>query len=245
MFFHFTIFFYSLLYFFGLQMILSRDNLFFPISIALVIFSVFASKKLGKVWKASIVPVIFSLSTFSLLYLIDSALEKEIFIILVSFLFYLDLLAIWRLQDYKKDQTARGLLATSIMAAIFFFYASFYGIYLNFQISLWILMFLYFAVTVILSFRYFKFVSKDTRLVWSYSITLGMIIAEIAWVINFWPFGYLTTGVIVLMLYYVFWDLVQSYFLNLLSKKRVIANIIFFSLLVALVLFTSRWLPLV
>jgi hypothetical protein len=245
MFFHFTIFFYSLLYFAGLQIITLKENLFFPIASFLLILSIYLSKKFGKVWKAAIVPVIFSISSFSMLYLIDSFSEKEIFIIIVSLLFYLNLLAIWRLQDYKKDETARGLLAASVMAAIFFFFTSAYGIYLNFQIPLWIFMFLYFAITVILSYRYFKFVSKDVRLVANYSIALGMIMAEIAWVINFWPFGYLTTGVIVLMLYYVFWDLVQSHFLDMLSKRRVVANLIFFSLLIFLVLITSRWLPVV
>jgi len=62
---------------------------------------------------------------------------------------------------------------------------------------------------------------------------------ELIWTMNFWPFGYLTTGVIALILYYILWDLTQSFFLKLLSKKRVVANMIFFSALIVIILLSS------
>jgi len=69
--------------------------------------------------------------------------------------------------------------------------------------------------------------------------------AEIVWILNFWPFGYLTTGVISLIFYYVFWDLIQCHFFNMLSKKRVLGHMLIFGFLVAMVLSSTRWLPLV
>jgi hypothetical protein len=99
--------------------------------------------------------------------------------------------------------------------------------------------------TTLVSFQYFWLLKKDVRMVWSYSLVLGLIMTEIAWVVNFWPFGYLTTGVITLIFYYVFWDLVHNSFVGSLTKKRVAVNLIFFGLLTTLVLMSAHWLPVV
>ncbi len=211
--------------------------------VAILLLAAWSAKKVGKKWGYAIIPAILAFSSVLLHYLIDSTAGKQIFIALSSFLYYLALLGTYRLGDYQKDQTARGLVSSSLIAAIFFFYSSVYGIYLNFAIPLWIFMLLFLGATFGASRQYFLLINPDRKIVSSYSLILGMVIAEIAWVINFWPFGYLTTGVIVLMLYYVLWDLVQSHFLNLLSKKRVVANMAFFSFLIILILATSRWLP--
>jgi hypothetical protein len=161
-------------------------------------------------------------------------------------MFYLYLLGAWRLKSYSGDQTAKGLIAASATATIFFFYTTVYGIYLNFLVPLWVLMILFLLATVFVSYQYFFIIKEKSRkLIWTYSLILGMIMAEIAWVINFWPFGYLTAGVISLIFYYILWDLAQSYFLNLLSRKRVVANMIFFTFLIGLILASSRWLPTV
>ncbi len=207
------------------------------------LLAVWSARKLGKKWNCVIVPAVFSFSSALLHYLIDSAVEKQIFILLSSVLYYFTLLGTYRLGDYQKDQTARGLVSASLATTAFFFYSSVYGVYLNFAVSLWILMLLFLGVTYGISRQYFLLVNSDKKIVSVYSLILAMAMAEIAWIINFWPFGYLTTGVIVLMLYYVLWDLIQSHFLNLLSKRRLAANVAFFSFLIILILATSKWLP--
>ena len=204
-----------------------------------------SAKKIGKKWGYVVMPVVLSFSSALLHYLIDSTIEKQIFILLSSFLYYFTLLGIHRLNACPQDQTARGLISASLMTTIFFFYSSIYGVYLNFSISLWVLMLIFLGVTYAISRQYFLLVNPDKKIVSIYSLVLAMALAEIAWVINFWPFGYLTTGVIVLMLYYVLWDLIQNYFLNLLSKKRMIINTVFFGILIVLILTTSRWLPVI
>lgn len=132
------------------------------------------------------------------------------------------------------------------MATAFLFYSSVYGIYLNFAVPIWGLMLAYCAGTVLLSYQYFLVIdSQQERRVKIYSLILGLSLSEIAWVVNFWPFGYLTTGVIVLMFYYILWDLVQSHFLQALSKKRVFVHLMFFGLLIGMVLASTRWVPVV
>ncbi len=169
--------------------------------------------------------------------------EKQFFFILNSLVFYFHSVGYYRLEKYKKDTTARGIIAATFMASLFVFLASFYGLYLNFNISQWFFVLVIFVVILMTSFSYFELVTKNKKINWLYSLCLGIAMSQIAWLALFWPFGYLTTGVIVLMLYYVFWDLSQSNFLGTLSKKRIVANIILFSLLITLVLVSSRWLP--
>jgi hypothetical protein len=248
MFFELKSFFYSLVFLLGLEAVAFKKNLIIFVVVFLWLISVWGAKRIGKKWRLSFVTAIFSISSATLLYLIAPVLTKQIFIVLASAMYYLSLLGIWRLNSYSGDQTARGITMAASTTAIFFFYSATYGIYLNFLVPLWALMVLFLAATFIVSYQYFRIIKdrgRDRKLVYSYSIILGMIMAEIAWVINFWPFGYLTAGIISLIFYYILWDLTQSYFLNLLSKKRVVANVIFFSFMVALVLLSSKWLPVV
>ncbi len=241
MFLHLKSIVYAIIFFTGLQLIFLDKGLVWYTAIFLTLFSIVSAKKITGKHIYSAVPVIFTFSSIMLFYLIDSSFERQSFIILSSLIYYLIFLGIYRLKNYAKDQTAKGIVSGGLAFTIFFFYAGFYGLYLNFSIPLWFLMAVFLASTFILSYYYFSIVSKDKKKVLSYSLILGLSMAEISWVINFWPFGYLTTGVIALIFYYVFWDLTQCYFLEKLSKERVVKNLIFFSLLIGLILFTSRW----
>jgi hypothetical protein len=213
--------------------------------VAVGLFSIYALRKINQKTGAASLPLVYSVSAFILQYLIDSPVEKQIFIILSGFLFYFFLVSFYRLSQYEKDQTARGLVASFLVAGLFFCYSSFYGIYLNFAIPLFVLMLFYAVITGWPSYQYFLLIEKNKQKVAFISLLLALIAGELAWVVNFWPFGYLTTGAIMIMLFYVFWDLAQSYFLNLLSKRRVLANLFLFAVLIGLVLTTSRWLPAV
>jgi hypothetical protein len=159
---------------------------------------------------------------------------------------YLALLGAYRLGKYEKDQTAKGMNEAATSATIFFTYTGAYGLFLNFLVPLYVLMLTYFLVTLLLSYQYFSIVKNDGKeKVLVYSSILGLSMMEIAWIINFWPFGYLTTGVIALILYYMLWSIIQSYFLTILSKRRTVINLLFFSFLILLVLLTSKWIPVI
>lgn len=106
-------------------------------------------------------------------------------------------------------------------------------------------MIVFLLATFLISLEYLLTIRKNKKDSLTYSLILGIVMAQVSWVINFWPFGYLTTGVIALIFYYVFMDLIQGYFLNFLSKKRLVMNLILFSFLIFLILATSKWLPVV
>lgn len=245
MFFNLKVLLYTFVFGISLEFFSFNGKAMFFIMLFLVFFSIFVAKKMGKKYIFSIIPLIFSSSSVALMYLIAPQIERQFFILLTSFVFYITYLAICRLKHYPKDQTASGLISASLASTVFFFYSASYGLYLNFSIPLWTLMTAFLIITFFISFQYFKIISQDTRKAINYSVILGMIMAEIAWVINFWPFGYLTTGVITLIFYYVLWDLVQGMFSKKLSQKRMIANLIFFAFIIGIVLLSSKWLPVV
>jgi len=241
MFFHLKSLLCAIIFLAIFQVAFFNENFIWQTGISLVFFSLWSAKRIGRKYSFSIIPIVFSVSSVILLYLIDFPADQQAFIILTSMFFYFILLGIFRLKNYSEDQTARGIASGGLLATVFFFYAGFYGLYINFSIPLWVLMFIFLAITFILSYHYLGAISSDKKRVLSFSIILGFAMAEISWVINFWPFGYLTTGVIALIFYYMFWDLAQSYFTKKLSKRKIAVNLIFFSLLICLVLLTSRW----
>ena len=210
------------------------------------LFSLWEGKVIGKKWKFSVLPIFFTLSSTSLLYLITLSYEQQIFIFLASTMYYLALFGAYRLGEYEKDQTAQGMNMAATSATVFFAYAGAYGLYLNFLVPLHLLMLCYFMITLLTSYQYFSIIkNNDKKTVLMYSFIMGLSMMEIAWAINFWPFGYLTTGVIALILYYMLWSIVQSYFLNILSQKRTMISVLFFSFLVVIVLLTSKWIPVI
>ncbi len=237
---------YTLAFLCGLEFILVSPGHFTLIIFLMLYFSATAGRKIGGKWFFAVLPIFFTLSSAALLYLIGLTYEQQIFILLASSMYYLALLSAYRLGLYGGDQTAKGMNMAAMATTIFFTYAATYGLYLNFLVPLYYLMMAYLIVTLFVSYQYFLIIKKDNRkIVWVYSFLLSMIMTEIIWTMNFWPFGYLTTGVVALILYYILWDLTQSYFLNLLSQKRVVANMVFFSVLVVLVLLSAKWLPVV
>jgi hypothetical protein len=236
----------SLVFLFGLEMVAFQSGWVLTAVIFLLVTSAYAGRKIGGRWFFSVLPIFFTLSSVALLYLISLGYEQQTFIFLSVAMYYLSLLSAHRLGEYNGDRTARGMNMAAMAATIFFAYAAAYGLYLNFLVPLYYLMTAYCLVTLLVSCQYFFIIKSDERKkVWMYSFILALAMTEIVWTMNFWPFGYLTTGVIALILYYVLWDLTQSYFLNLLSRKRVVANMIFFSVMIVLVLLSAKWLPVI
>jgi hypothetical protein len=236
---------YSLVYLIGLEAIVIFHRHVLILVIFLTAISIYQGWRIGGKWKFSTPPAFFTLSSVALLYLITIHYEQQTFIILSALMYYLSLLGAYRLSKYEGDQTARGMNMAATVSTIFFTYAGAYGLYLNFLVPLWSLMLAYLFVTLLVSYQYFSIIKEEKKTVWIYSFILALAMAEIVWTINFWPFGYLTAGAIALILYYVLWDLIQSHFLNLLSKKRVVANLIFFSAVIFMILITSKWIPVI
>ena len=187
------------------------------------------------------IPLLFTFSSIFLLSFISTLLERLIFTVFVSVVYYVLLLGLYRLSRVPRDLSARAMVAMSAMATMFFFYSAAYGFYINFTIPLWLFMSVYGASSGVVTYQYLCLVSTDKKTISVYSLVIALALSEIAWVVNFWPFGYLTSGVVVLMFFYVLFDLAQSEMLHILSRRRTIGYIGLFCCLLLMVLWSSRW----
>lgn len=251
MIFHFTVFFWSVIFAFGLEAIagnpisLSWGWYFFSI-LPLVIISLVASRRVTKRYADAFLPGLLSFVAPMLLSLIDNSTERQVFIVLSTLMYYFSLLGIYRLRHAPSDKTAKAFLYSATMAAMFFFYTGVYGFYLNFSFPLWGLMLIYFLGTALTSYETFLGVEQqEHRRMRLYSVLLGLVMGEVAWVMSFWPFGYLTTGAMDLIFFFVIWDIALDGFRQRLSLKKAIIRILFFSVLIALLLSSTPWRILV
>ncbi len=253
MIFHFTVFFWSVIFFLGLKLI--TINPIFPAwswyifsTLPLVIISLVASRRITKRFSDAFLPGLLSLSVPLLLLLIDHPVGQQLFAILSAVMYYFALLGMYRLRHYPQDETAQTLLNTVAMAALFFFYAGTRGFYLNFAFPLWGLMFLYFLGAALTSYNTFVGVEREgasKRRLWFYSALLGLLMGELAWVMSFWPFGYLTTGALSLIFFFMIWDISFDAFHRVLSLKKAVWRIIFFLALAGVLLISTPWRILV
>lgn len=237
---------FSLLFFFGIEGIISFTLLGERIGVfivgALLAVSFYAGYNVGKKFVYAFLPLAIAASSLGLLYFIDDVGEQQIFGGLVSILFYMVLLGIKRICKNPFDMTARSLFSATLIATIFLFYAVIYGFYINFNIPLWLFILVHFVFVTFITFASLRSYSSDVRRVLLYSVVIGFAMIQLVWMANFWPFGYLTMATISLMFYYILWDLVQMVFLDTLSKKRIIITIIYCVVLSLTVLFTTQWL---
>lgn len=91
---------------------------------------------------------------------------------------------------------------------------------------------------------YQALINRERRNRWRalfYSLVLGLIMGECAWALGFWPFGYLTTGALALVLYAILWDVTFTAFYGELSLKRTIIRILFLLVLVLLIIASTPW----
>jgi hypothetical protein len=254
MFFHFRVLAYSIFFYLVVELATTdfvgsffAEHFWAGMFLVLVVLFIFfrIAKIISQRISMTPITVIFVASTLGLLYFIQSDVQRNVLIAICAFVFYFFHIALYRLRVYHKDKTALGIVGAASVGTVFLCYATAIGIYLNFDIPLWAGMVFLMLVTALVSSQYFWIIKPEKKMVINYSLMLGFVMAEVAWVINFWPFGYLTTGVIALIFYYVFWDMVRSHFLGRLSKRRVIGNLAFSFIAVAIVLTSSHWFPVV
>lgn len=248
MIYHFTVLFFSVLFFISLFIISERSIVpawsFFLITAgSLITLSIIAAKKLTGYWYTAYLPSTLAFSVPLLLSLIDRGFETRAFIIIASLIYYVALLGIYRLRQNERDKTARAMLNLTALSSLFFVFTATYGLYINYEVHLAILLTVFFVVSFVVALHtlFTAWEPKDTKLILLTAFAIGMLMTELVWVIHFWPFGYLTVGTALLIHFYLLWkisfDLIRGQFV---FKNALQESAILIALLVLLVM-TSPW----
>lgn len=247
MLFHASLLLFAIFFFGSLELVVMFPEWFLILSL-LFLGGVFRfSWRLGGTASSAIVPTLFSFSTVFLLFFVSSAREKHIFIFLSSLVFYMAALGIYRLRQYDGDLTAQSMLSLVAMTTLFFLFSVFSGLFLNFQRFTEYMLMLScglsaFLVGLSIFLRSFRENRGKAMLC---ALILGLFAAQMAWIGTFWPFGYLTTGVLMLIFTSPLWEGVQAETTGGISKKRLAIQVIFVLLLAAVVLSSAQWLQVV
>lgn len=241
--FHIFVLLVALFFFGAFEVVLAFPSKLIWISAAAIVLLWRFSWKLGGSPSSAAIPTLFSISTALILFFVSSPAQKHALLAIAAAVFYVSLLGVYRLHQYAGDKTARSMLSLSAVASLFFYYSAFYGIFLNFRFFTQPMMMASFGVVTFLAayHSFSAFLPKRRERARFFALVLGFLIMEIAWIAGFWPFGYLTTGVVALMFLAVPWDIFQHSVEGRLSRKRTIAVLAVVLFLLSMVLASSAW----
>jgi hypothetical protein len=190
---------------------------------------------------------------------------QQLYIGISSLIFALALAGLYRFfiqqEKWIKNEKMRpraldsgfNLNQVIILISIFLISSGIYGLYIDLDLPLWpilliIFITIYFSTLYLTKINFLK--SKACELYLDsarnktfnfYSFLLGLIIVELVWAMNFWPANHLTIGAIILLIYYFCWSILRDYLRNMLLRKTIIFNLLFFILFLGVTFFTGNW----
>lgn len=251
MFFHLTLFLWSLGYLLSLEFLALNPaltdwkgytfSLLFVSTIALL-----AVYKTTKKMTGIPIPLLFSLATPTLIFLIDNRTNQHIFVFISSIAFYSLLLGLYRLRFAPTDETARAFMHAGGIASLFLFYAACYGLYLNFDIPLSLLMVTFCVSTFSVSYQMLQVVDgkeeKERKIAATF---LALVMTEASWIASMWPFGYLTVAALLTVVFFFPWEGILLSLTNQFAERRIFLRAFSLISLAALLLLSTPWRMLV
>lgn len=234
------------------------------------LFMLFAISTFSAFWitKYRFLPVILTtlFSTSSVIFLLTIGKEnfQYLYIIISSAIFMFALMGLNKFFIQEKDNNKNNrsfeildsgfnLNQTIVLISVFLLSSGIYGIYIDLNLPVWIIMIVIFACIFLSTFylaRINFLKSKELELHLDsarnktfllYSFLAGFLASELVWAISFLPANHLTAGAIILCSYYVFWNILRSYLRNDLTKKNVSLNLVFLAMFESLIIIASKW----
>ena len=206
----------SFLFFTSLELLLIKPFwllwIFFGILIITVLGLVQAKRKLFSLAPTGGgLPLIFLGGNFLFFSLLAGRAWQHIYIVLATLVFYL----IFR-SDLDRVRTSSFV----IFLTAFLWQAGIYGVYLNLFLPLWLVILAVLLITLGLNYQLLA-PFRTAPSFWLYIFVLGLIVAESTWVLSFWPFGYLTIGATLFIIYYVISNIIKHSLKGTFNKSIV------------------------
>lgn len=146
-----------------------------------------------------------------------------------------------------KYETVRNVIFVFLFLTLFIWYINAFVVYLfygyPFFSALLIIFFVTFLLTSFVLRVYMVPFRENKKLRFSaiYSWVISLVIVQAGWVIGFWPFGYLTAALILIIIYYMIFVVMKEYFFGELNKINIAKEIFFWLIVVFFVFYFSRW----
>lgn len=247
---------YSIFFLLSLEVVVLKENWMETVAWFLIFLTVLVIWPLTRRPRFIALPFFLSLGALALLSLVDHIIERHIFIVLTSGIYYLTLMGGYRLRFYASDQTALGMVNFATLYTAFMWFTAALGFYLNYQVQYWV-MILFIATIFFIALPSFCTNAKDahdrfkrrgfktakTKFIGIIflNLILALSMSQLIWGVLFWPFGYLTLGGSALIIFYELWDIIRLYLRDELNLKKVVFNGIVGIVLLAGILITAQW----
>ena len=193
----------------------------------------------------AIFPILFLGSLVGFFVFIPGQLFRHIFAGLGSLVyailtFYIGNLAAKRIKlDSKNRYYSLGEI--SILVFAFFSYTSVFGFYLFLNLPTWALMIETILISAFMAYFHFCYNKIDLSQNFIFYSVFGLISCEVAWALSFWPTGFISRGMVLFILFYVFAGLIKHYFHKTLDKKVIREHLAIAIIFLVLVLGTTKW----
>ncbi len=247
---------YSVFFLLSLEVVVLKENWIETVAGFLIFLTILIVWPLTRKPRFIALPLFLSLGALALLSLIDNNVERHIFIILTSGIYYLTLMGGYRLRFYASDQTALGMVNLATLCTAFMWFTAALGFYLNYQVQYWAI--ILFIITIFLmalpSFcinakdaqdrfkkKGFKIIKTKFIGIIFLNLILAFLMSQLLWGILTWPFGYLTLGGSALIIFYELWDVIRLHLRNELTLKKVFLNGVIGIILLTGILLTAQW----
>ncbi len=269
MFFHFKAFLLSLVALLLFEVLIFREDLFLSVLAVGLLFNFVFVWFLVRYFRFLANPLVIIVGTIGLILLVDGFWQRQLVVLLSYASYYLSLLAFFRLKKYSCDQTAQGMVNWSSFVALFFCLSAVFGWYLNIHFFDYrqgvgleyfltaIAMLAVFSVAsssfsiLIISHRLLSensscksvqalTLSELKQSLWQ-ALIMVFILFQLFFLMLLWPFNYLTTSAIFIIVYFALWDVARNFIQN---KARILSfwkNFVLTVFLIILLMVSTSW----
>lgn len=183
-------------------------------------------------------------SAFVFIIFLPESLLRHLAILLISilsFLFFKNIfLYFYRPEEYQAHSLENISLPLSLMT-LYFFSAGFLGLIIFADFLLWQALLAYLAVVFLLARQIFWIYKFEIKISWLFVFVLCLVMGEFFWAINFLPLNFYVNGLILAVVYYLFFSLSRRWLKGDLEKKIIWQYLIFSLLIIIIILATAEW----
>ncbi len=177
--------------------------------------------------------IFLSIAWFGVLFLIPSGIGRGSFLLFtLPILFFFELLVGSRGQQLLQNEF---LITTAGLVLIMFGFSSY------FQLPGIIYMCMVFAATLIVVRTSLELVPHPPIVKWVSSVSIGLFVAQLFWVLNFLPLHYSALAMICYVFVYILWVMFYQFLYHSLTNKQIQYHLILALILISLVLVTTPW----
>lgn len=189
-------------------------------------------------------PLLLNLSSFIFIIFLPRGSLRHLVIISVAFFSFLFLRSIYlyfyRPEEYPKE-SLENISSYLVLITIYFVSAGLLGLIIFANFLLWQAVIIYLLINFLLAYRLFGVSQVKTETSWLFIFVLCLVMGEFFWTVNFLPLNFYVNGLLLTIVFYLFFSLSRRRFSDTLEERLIWYYLILSLIIFLIVLFTAEW----